>query len=170
MHSVTTAYDYLVAQGFTLTRRTLQNHIKAGLLGANKDRSGKVKSIDHAALEKYATAHLERRAMQEEVSHRMRKEKAEADIAEAKAHRMRGMYLDATEEEQRDAAVLLGIRRHLEISVPDRAKQIISGISSLLTDEQRGQLSARLPELIEQDKETIADIFDRLARAGGIET
>lgn len=98
-----------------------------------------------------------------------RLKKAMAEERELRVEKLKGKLLNAADEEARRAAVILGIRRHLEVCVPDRVKTIISSISSVLNDEQRAILAARTPEFIEQDMDALADYFDHLAQAGGIE-
>lgn len=126
-----------------------------------------------AALDNYAITHRlpanDNQPIQTLDADIQRFRKAIADEKELKVKQMKDTLLDAGEEEIRDAAILLGIRRHLEVAVPDRVKMIISTISGILNDEQRGTLSTRMPEIIESDLEAIADIFDNLAQRGGVE-
>lgn len=126
-----------------------------------------------AALDNYAITHRlpsnDNQPLQTLDDDIQRFRRAIADEKELKVKQMKDTLLDAGEEEIRDAAILLGIRRHLEVAVPDRVKMIISTISGILNEEQRGTLSTRMPEIIESDLEAIADIFDNLAQRGGVE-
>lgn len=98
-----------------------------------------------------------------------RLKKAMAEEREYKLRQLKGALLDAAEEERRDALLLLGIRRHLEMSVPDWISAMVSGIAKNLTDDQRAQLAIRNPEIAELMNESIAESFDMLARQGGVE-
>lgn len=94
---------------------------------------------------------------------------AQAAEKEWKLKELQGKLIDTAEEERRDAAVIIGIRRHLETAVPDRAIELLAKIKNLLPEEYHGIINSHLPEIIEHDREQIADIFDSLAQAGGVE-
>lgn len=98
-----------------------------------------------------------------------RLKKAMAEEREYKLQQLKGALLDAAEEERRDAMLLTGVRRHLEMSVPDWISAMVSAVSKSLTDDQRAQLAIRNPEIAELMHESIAESFDMLARQGGVE-
>jgi len=93
---------------------------------------------------------------------------AQAEEKEWKLKQLQGQLIDVAEEERRDVLVLLGIRRHLETAVPDRAISMLAKIKTLIPEEQHGIINAHLPEIIEADREVIADMFDSLAKQGGV--
>ena len=93
---------------------------------------------------------------------------AQAQEKEWKLKELQGRLIDAAEEERRDVQILLGIRRHLETAIPDRAISLLARIKNLLPEEHHGIINAHLPEIIEHDRDQVADIFDQLATAGGV--
>uniref|UniRef100_A0A831UBU6 Uncharacterized protein n=1 Tax=Geobacter metallireducens TaxID=28232 RepID=A0A831UBU6_GEOME len=167
--TIAEAHRYLVEQGFTLTDRTLANHIRQGLLGCDKDRRGRITNIDHKALMAYARAHLEKRGggdvsvdcdIHEEIKREtLRKLRDENN-------RKAGLYLLKSEEEQRDAAVLAAFRRHLEAGSHERVQSILSDILGHpdMPDRLKSDLTARLPEYVHHDLEFLADMFDAFTR------
>lgn len=160
------ALDYL-QRSFRIEKSKLSKDVQEGKV-LRKDGL-----FTAAGLDNYAITHRlpsnNNQPPQPENDDISRFRKAIADEKELKVKQMKNTLLDAVEEEIRDAAILLGIRRHLEVAVPERVKMIISSISIILTEEQRGTLATRMPEIIEHDLNIIADIFDNLAQQGGVE-
>lgn len=166
--TVLEAARWIMAEGYLVKERSAHDHIKNNI-PRQKDGTYLQKHIDDYARRTWENPGR-LAAEPDNTDHKARLVKAMADEREIKVKQLQSNLIDASEEEQRDAAVLLGIRRHLEVHVPDRAKALVAAVSQLLTDDQRGELTARLPEIIENDLDQIADIFDRLYQAGGIAT
>lgn len=93
---------------------------------------------------------------------------AQAEEKEWKLKQMQGQLIDVAEAERKEVAIIMGIRRHLETAVPDRAISLLAKIKSLLPEEQHGIINAHLPDIIEADRDVIADMFDVLAKQGGV--
>lgn len=161
------AARWIMAEGYLVKERSAIDHLKANV-PRQKDGTWLQKHVDDYARRTWENP-SRTAPPAPDLDHKTRLVKAMADEKEIKVKQLHGNLLDAAEEEARDAAILLGIRRHLEVHVPDRAKALVAAVSQLLSDEQRGELTARLPEIIENDLNQIADIFDRLYQAGGVE-
>ena len=153
-------------QGGPVSERTVKYHIDLKTLVRGKEGFGKKSVLNYAQAN--LTAPPESSAPVLDQDHGNRLKKAMADERELKVAQLKSELLNAGEEAVRDAAILRGIMQQLEIAAPERAKRLISELAEFLTDEQRGLLTARLPELVEHDLERIADIFDRLAQDGGV--
>lgn len=165
------AAAWLIQQGFLVSARTVRNHADrvAGFPRKQKDGSylqaevldyarrawenpsqplvGDDKPADHADAIKRETA---------------RKLQMDNDI---KA----GHYLLRSSEEQRDAAVLAGFRRHLESSAPERLQALLAEIGAHLPDGVKGIITARQPEYLQRDLDFLADMFDGFVRLAGEE-
>jgi hypothetical protein len=81
-----------------------------------------------------------------------------------------GRILYVDEEEQRDAKIFAGFRRHQENSAPERVQRNTSAILALVDEvvhdeDQRAKVhslvAARQPELIQRDLDFLADMFDQ---------
>jgi len=163
--SIPQAHNWLIDQGYDITERTVRNHVAGGMLPATRSRGGKVQEIRILDLENYAKNHLER-ATGEEEDARTRNIRLQGDARELDLAIKRGQFIDKDEEEQRDAAILSGLRRHLETSAPDRLQAILAEISKLVDDEAlRSLIVARQPEWLQRDMDTLADIFDQFEGA-----
>jgi hypothetical protein len=162
------ARAYLAARGYPVSAGKFSMDTTSGVIGRAVIQGKKV--YTQRALDNYSRGMARKTSAPAtpDESHKDRLVRYMAEEKRIKVEQLQGNMLDAAEEERRDAAILLGIKRSLEVAAPDRAKRLISAIAEGLTDEQRGQLTARLPELIEQDCEEIAIIFDRLAQSGGV--
>jgi hypothetical protein len=162
--SIPAAHRWLTEHGYDVTERTVRNHVDQGLLPAERSRGGKVKAIREIDLERYAKNNLTRN-QPEQGDDRTRLIRAQADEREFNLALKRGQYLDREEEEQRDAAVLAGLRRHLESAAPDRLQGILATISTLVDEDTRAAIVARTPEWLQQDLDVLADIFDQFEGA-----
>lgn len=161
------AAEHVRELGFIVGQRSAENHIKAGVA---REKDG---TYLQAKVEEFAGRTWENpsrsAADADDDSYKARLVKANAELMELKVAEKRGAVLDAAEEEARDAAVLLGIRRHLENGVPERIKRMIADLSAVMTEEQQALAMTRLPEWIELELERVADAFDLLAREGGVD-
>lgn len=168
--TVSEAVRYVIAQGYLVKERSAADHIK-GNLARQADGSYLKAHVDDYALRTWDNPRqaAETAASEEGDGYKARLTKATAELAELKLAERKGNLLDAAEEEARDAAVLLGIRRHLEIGVPERIKGMIADLAGLLSEEQAALAMTRLPEWIEMEMERLAESFDQLAQAGGVE-
>lgn len=165
--TVIEASRWVMAQGYLVKERSACDHIKAGV-AREKDgtyRQDKVEDYARRTWENPAQAVVESAAADD---YKGRLLKANAELMELKVKQQHGRLLDAAEEEARDAAVLLAIRRHLELGVVERVKGMIGDLSDILSEEQQAAAMVRLPEWIELEQERIAAAFDRLAVQGGV--
>ncbi len=160
--SVAAAHRWLEDEGYGLTERTLGNHLKDGLCQAERYRNGKVKQITLAQLEKYARMHLVKTLPQgPQLDLKARLIKEQADKIELENAKKRGELINLAEEEQRDAMILAGFRRHLENSAADRLQGLLNDILKTVKDEKlRSEIVARQPGWLQQDLDLLADIFD----------
>lgn len=168
--SIPETLDYLTGQGYKVSRRTLYSHRAQGIL---KEQAGGGYLL--YVVDAYARHHLERPGIAAPggsagagADHRARLVKAMAEERELKVSQLRGNLLNAAEEEARDAAVLLGIRRHMENSGAEIVKGIIADLAVVLTTEQQAAAMVRLPEWIEHYRDRLAAAFDQIAQAGGV--
>lgn len=93
---------------------------------------------------------------------------AQARLQELKVKELEGRLVDRAEADKREVAIILGIKSHLETAIPDRAIGLLSGVKALIPAEHHPAIDSHLPEIIEHDREQVADIFDQLARLGGV--
>jgi len=163
--SIAAAHAWLKQEGYDITDRSVRNHIQEGKLPAEKNRTGKVKSIRLIDLERYAKNHLQK-IVADPTSDRDRLVKGQADKVEIENKIKLGKLIDRETEEQRDAAILSGFRQHLETSAPDRLQGILADILKLIDDGNlRAAIIARQPGWLEQDMDMLADIFDEFEGA-----
>lgn len=162
--SIAAAHAWLQAAGYNLTERSVRNHIDVGMLPARRAKNGKVEAIRMQDLERYARTHLAKNEP-DPGNDRDRLLKAQADKIELENDLKRGRYLDAAEEEQRDAAVLSAFRRHLEAAAADRLADQISTIIKELPKDQRNKITALQPAWLQQDLDFLATMFDQFQGA-----
>ena len=157
--SISEAHSWLIDSGYDITERSVLNHVRDGKLPAEKSRNNKVKAIRLIDLERYAKNHLQKISGTDDDRDQLRKEQIRKLQLENDAKE--GKFLNREEEEQRDAAILAGFRRHLEASAPDRLQGIIAEILKLIDDGNiRAAIVARQPAWLERDMDQLADIFD----------
>lgn len=169
------AVHWVMAAGYLVKERSCADHLKANV--ARQDDGSLLKT----KVEEYAertwdnpSRQLQGACGDEDTSHKARLVKATADLAELKVKERMGSLLDAAEEEARDAAVLLGVRRHIEQGIPERVKRMVADLAlvwreGMTAEEFTAAAMVRLPEWTEMEMERLADAFDRLAQAGGVE-
>lgn len=162
------AAEHVRELGFIVGQRSAENHIKAGV-AREKDGTYLQTKVEEFAGRTWENPSRSAAVDADDDSYKARLVKANAEMMELKLAERRGALLDAAEEEARDAAILLGIRRHLENGVPERIKRMIADLAVVMTEEQQALAMTRLPEWIELELERVADAFDLLAREGGVE-
>ena len=164
LSSISDAHSWLIDHDYDITERSVLNHVREGKLPAEKSRNNKVKSIRLLDLERYAKNHLQKIAGVDDERDQLRKEQVRKLKLENDAKE--GKFLNREEEEQRDAAILSGFRRHLEASAPDRLQGMIAEILKLIDDGNiRAAIVARQPAWLERDMDQLADIFDGFSGA-----
>lgn len=93
--------------------------------------------------------------------------------AEEKEYRLgilKGEYIDAAEEEARDARMWAAIKSDLEHHAPLIVNELINRVIAIVEDEQaRERIHKIAHELRLTYEDAVADIFDRYAQAGGID-
>ena len=161
LKSIPAAHAWLTAAGYAITERSVRNHVDQGMLPAKRSRNGRVEQIRILDLERYARQHLQRQTVAEIGDDKARLIKQQADKLELENDLKRGRYLDKAEEEQRDAAILAGFRRHLETAAPDRLQSLLAEIAKDLDEKTRARLVARQPEWLQADMDYLAGVFDR---------
>lgn len=162
------AVRWVIEQGYLVKERSAHDHIKAGV-PRQKDGTWLQKQVEEYAQRTWENPSRTVEAVQDgDGGHKARLLKANADLMELKVLEKQGNLLDAAEEEARDAAVLLAIRRHLELFGPELLKAIINDLAGMVPDEIRTQMLQRLPEWNEGYQERVAEVFDQMAQAGGV--
>jgi hypothetical protein len=172
--TVLEAARWVMAHGFLVKERSACDHIKAGV---PRQKDG---TYLQAQVEEYAVRTWENPSRQmleggeEDSGHKARLLRANADLMELKVAEKKGALLDAAEEEARDAAILLGIRRHMEQGLPERIKAMVAELAGawregMTAEEFSAAAMVRLPEWIEADMDRLAEAFDKMAQAGGVE-
>jgi len=95
---------------------------------------------------------------------------AMAEERELKVKQLKGELIDAAEEEARDARLWFAIRNDLENSSTVIANEMFNRIASLdLPTEIVERIEAIKPEIRIAFEDTLAEVFDRYARDGGVE-
>jgi len=91
--------------------------------------------------------------------------KAQADKMEFENAVKQGKYLEREAEEQRDAAVLAALRRHIESAAPDRLQNILARISEQVDEKTRSKMIAIQPDWLASDMDFIDQMFDQFIGA-----
>lgn len=95
---------------------------------------------------------------------------AAADEKEFRLGILKGDYIDAAEEEARDARLWAAIKGDLEHHAPLIVNELINRVIAIVEDEQaRERIHKIAHELRLTYEDAVADIFDRYAQAGGID-
>ena len=95
---------------------------------------------------------------------------AHADEREFRLGILRGEYINAAEEEARDCKLWAAIKSDIENQAPAVVHEIINRILPIVPDDDlKERILALRHELRLTYEDTIADIFDRYATAGGVE-
>jgi len=95
---------------------------------------------------------------------------AAADEKEFRLGILKGDYIDAAEEEARDARLWAAIKSDLEHHAPIIVNELINRVMAIVEDEQARERIHKIAfELRLTYEDAVADIFDRYAQAGGID-
>lgn len=83
---------------------------------------------------------------------------------------LEGSLIDAAEEEARDARLWFAVRTDIENHGPAIINDLVNRVASLgLPEDITGRILSLVPELRATYEDSLAEIFDRYARDGGIE-
>lgn len=95
---------------------------------------------------------------------------AAADEKEFRLGMLKGDYINAAEEEARDARLWAAIKSDLEHHAPIIVNELINRVMAIVEDEQARERIHKIAfELRLTYEDAVADIFDRYAQAGGID-
>lgn len=95
---------------------------------------------------------------------------AMAEEREFRVGILKGEYINAAEEEARDARLWAAVKTDLENHAPAIVNELINRVIILVDDEHNRERIQRMAhELRMTYEDAIGDIFDRYARDGGIE-
>lgn len=95
---------------------------------------------------------------------------AMAEEREIRVAQLKGNLIDAAEEEARDARLWFAVRSDIENHGPNIINNLINRIADLgLPEDITAQILNLIPELRSIYEDSLAEIFDRYARDGGIE-
>jgi hypothetical protein len=159
---------WLIREGYKVQERTVRNHHKANLFPAQPGGEFRLQDI-----EAYAQVHLERPGHadreRDKTSAKDRFLEAQAEEKSLKVAQLKGQLIDAAEEEARDAKLWRSIRGEIEQQAPTVVTDLVERVLALgLPEELHQRLTALVPGLQEEYRESVADIFDRFARDGGV--
>lgn len=126
-----------------------------------------------ADLDFYARAvHLRPRTIELKPTedHDDRLKRAQAEEREIRVAKLRGELIDAAQEEARDARLWFAVRTDLENHAPVIVNELLNRIADIgIPEEITARIADLAPELRTAYEDALAEIFDRYARAGGIE-
>jgi hypothetical protein len=95
---------------------------------------------------------------------------AHADEREFRLAILKGQYIDAAEEEARDAKLWGAVKSDIENHAPAIVHELINRLLPMVEDDDlKAKILAMGQELRMTYEDSIADIFDRYAKDGGIE-
>lgn len=95
---------------------------------------------------------------------------AHAEEREFRLGVLKGQFIDAAEEEARDARLWFAVRTDIENHGPAIINELVNRVAGLgLSEDVTHRILALVPELRLTYEDALADIFDRYAKAGGIE-
>jgi hypothetical protein len=157
------ARDYLASQGCPIAAGKFSQDFNKGLLKQSVILGKKVWTED--TLNKYAHRFLVRTvstsAFQTD-NHKERLVKEQADKIALENEYRRGQYLLKSEEEQRDARILAGIKQAVENFGPFIIQDLIT------ISKEQGNLEAAAPQLMARYSDQAADLFHRFATAKAV--
>ena len=158
------ARDYLLRQGFPCSAGKLSMDTGSGIIGRAVVNGKKV--YTQKALDRYAQGHLKKTAVDAPDDHRARLIKEQADKLALNNEITRGAYLLKSEEEQRDARVLAGIKQAVLNFGPFVIGDLLTLAGSLIGDDAAHKLGRLSPELLARYDDHAQELFDRFAKAG----
>lgn len=170
LRSIPEILNYLTGQGFKIARRTLYLHKQQGILRAQIGGGFTVKAVDD-----YARRNLERPGIEVQAAAVLSDEKsrilkAQAEKIEFDNRLKQGQYVLKEEEEARDARLWFAVKADIESQGLHVVRELINKIAGLgLQENQLARVIALEAELKQTYQDSIEEIFDRYARAGGIE-
>lgn len=95
---------------------------------------------------------------------------AHADEREFRLGILKGEYINAAEEEARDARLWFAVRTDIENHGPQLVGELVNRVTGLgLPEDVTARILALVPELRVTYEDALAEIFDRYATDGGIE-
>ena len=95
---------------------------------------------------------------------------AMAEEREIRVSMLKGNLIDAAEEEARDSRLWFAVRTDIENHGPAVVNELINRIAAIgLPEEITTRIIGLVPDLRVTYEDAIAEIFDRYARAGGLE-
>lgn len=95
---------------------------------------------------------------------------AMAEEREIRVSMLKGNLIDAAEEEARDSRLWFAVRTDIENHGPAVVNELINRIAAIgLPEDITTRILGLVPDLRITYEDAIAEIFDRYARAGGIE-
>jgi len=163
------AASWVIKEGYIVSGKTVRNHAhSAGFPRQQKDGSYLLKEIAAYAATAWDNPSRPTEPRPDtDYSDQVKREtarklKLDNDIKE-------GRYLLRSEEEQRDAQVLYGIKLAVENWGPFMVQDLISVAALELGEEVSARLGRITPELLVRYRSLSGELFDRFAAAGSIE-
>ena len=170
LRSIPEILNYLTGQGFKTARRTLYLHKQQGILREQIGGGFSIKAVDDYARRNLERPGIEAPPLAVSGDDRARLMKAQADKIELDNEIKQGLYLIKAEEEARDARLWFAVKTDIENYGSTLIKELVNRIAALkLPDEVNGKIVSLVPELNSIFASSVDELFDRYARAGGIE-
>lgn len=168
---------WLAEQGYKVSMRTVYNHAEGPAFPSQQKGGGYL--VDQ--IKTYANATWENPRLAEEratvkpgtsipaLDSKARILAADAAMREHKLAVAQGKYYLKSEEDQRDALLLYGIKTAVENWAPFIVQDLIALAGSELGSDAAMKLGQIIPEMRARYKNLAAELFDRLAKDGGVE-
>ena len=168
---------WVISEGYQVRKTSIYESAKE----AGFPLKGKDGSYDRAQVEKYAietwanpskaAEKREKKGIVPDIGNpKLRLQVAQAAEKEFKLDVLKGMYYLKSEEDQRDALVLYGIKSAMLNSGPFIVQDLIALVGAELGADSAAKVSQIIPELRERFNNSVLDMFDGIAKAGGVET
>lgn len=162
----TAALEYLQRK-YQIEKSKLSKDCKDGKV-PRKDGAYYAKDLDYYAEACHLKAKNSTPTASNDPSDRLKM--AHAAEREFRVDILKGKYIDAAEEEARDARLWYAIRTDIENLGPGVVSELVNRIAGLaLPEEHQLRIAALVPELRHTFEDSLAEIFDRYAQQGGIE-
>ena len=164
------AAGWIIGQGYIVSPRTIRNHADRGAGFPRKQKDG---SYLKSEISSYSLATWENPSQPKEQfassdytddvkRETARKLRLENDIKE-------GRYLLRSEEEQRDAQLLFGLKTTVGNWGPFIIQDLLSLASAEIGEESSAKLGRITPELLARYRSQAAELFDTISQAGFLE-
>jgi hypothetical protein len=160
------ALEYLQRR-FKIEKSKLSKDVQEGRC-PRKEGNFLTRDLDFYA----AAVHLEPKTSEQKPAddQDIRLKSAQAEERELRVAKMKSELIDAAEEEARDAKLWYAVRSDIENEGPRVINELINRISTLgIPEEYYNRIAALIPELRNTYEDSLAEIFDRYAQAGGVE-